>query len=95
MVSPKPFNNIIRAFLASKASSASAERLLSDLGRIEGRQSQSILDCSLEMKETVRVFVKSQLNCSISPQSGTMHPLASAFKNVVKSIAADVYDAQK
>ena len=35
IVSPVPFNMVAKACLAAQASSASAERLLSDLGKIE------------------------------------------------------------
>lgn len=36
MISPVPFNRLARVALSSQASSASAERLFSDLGRPEG-----------------------------------------------------------
>lgn len=89
-VSPRPFNNIIRAALSSQASSASAERLFSDLGRLEGRQRQSTLSSTLEMNETIRVFVQMHLSSYVTPQVGRTHPQATAFKRLVNQIATEV-----
>ena len=40
MISPKPFNMVTKACLSSQASSAAAERLFGDLGKLEGNQAQ-------------------------------------------------------
>ncbi|KAI0566289.1 Ribonuclease H-like protein [Gracilaria domingensis] len=50
-VSSVPFNILVRAFLASQASSAAAERFFSDLGRRKGSKSQSLLSSTTEMCE--------------------------------------------
>ena len=60
-VSPGPFDKVAKAFFLSQASSASAERLGSDLERLQGRQRQSLLNSSLEMNETICTFVASYI----------------------------------
>ena len=60
-ISPLPFNIIAKACLSSQASSASSERLFSDLGRLEGAFCQTLLSTTLQMKETIRLFVRAEL----------------------------------
>ena len=43
VISPVPFNMVARAFLAAQASSASVERLLSALRKLENNQAQPLL----------------------------------------------------
>ncbi|KAI0565579.1 hypothetical protein FGB62_17g01 [Gracilaria domingensis] len=57
LVSPVPFNTVVRAFLGSQASSAAAERLFSSLGRAEGTQCQSLLSGTMEMCQVIREYV--------------------------------------
>ncbi|KAI0557019.1 hypothetical protein FGB62_357g02 [Gracilaria domingensis] len=92
LVSTVPFNMLARAFLASQASSAAAERLFSDLGRREGSQSQSLLSSTTEMCELVRVFVRNELCCMGKEQSGMLHPKGESFTKVVRRIATLVWD---
>ena len=95
LASPRIFNTIARAALSSQGSSASAERLFSDLGRLEGRQRQTMLSGTLEMTETIRVFVQSRLQDCICPQRGLLHPRGAAFKDLVTTFASQVVNLQK
>ena len=93
-VSPLPFNKVIRAALSSQASSASAERLFSDLGRTEGRQRQTSLTSTLEMTELVRNYVNTELRGLQMPQTGLLHPRAFAFKRLARHVACRVVEMQ-
>ncbi|KAI0558477.1 Ribonuclease H-like protein [Gracilaria domingensis] len=62
IVSPVPFNRVARAAHSAQASSASAERLFSDLGRLEGHQRQSLLTSTLEMTEIIKAFVMGEIH---------------------------------
>lgn len=64
VVSPVSFDRVANAVFSSQVSSASAERLFSDLGRIEGRERQSLLRSSLEMINAIFIFVVGQLRAS-------------------------------
>ena len=88
--SPKAFNALAKAALASQASSASAERLFSDLGMLEGRQRQSLLSDTLQMTEKICVYVKTYLKDNIIPQHCLLHPQASSFKRLITKTAMDV-----
>ena len=90
MISPVPFNTLARACLASQASSAAAERLFSDLGRMENRQSQSSLTSTLEMNELIRIFISNELSQIRLPQRGLLHPEASYFVRLVDKVAAEM-----
>ena len=93
-VRPRPLNTVSRADLCSQASLASAERLFSDLGRLEGRQRQSSLSSTLEMTETIRVYVQMHLKDNILPQSGRLHSQAASFKQIVTKIASNISKKQ-
>lgn len=88
--SPKAFNRLAGAALASQASSASSERLFSDLGMLEGRERQSMLSDTLHVTETIRAFCKGNLERNELPQTGTLHPQGAAFKRIATKIAGDV-----
>lgn len=88
--SPLAFNTVARAFLSTQASSASAERLFSDLGRTEGRERQSLMSSTLEMTEMIRVFVNMDIEDSTLPQRGLQNPKAVAFKRTVQKVARKV-----
>lgn len=93
--SPLAFNKLARACLCTQASSASAERLFSDLGRMEGRACQSMLTSTIEMKEIIRVFVDMRLE-EIRPLQGKfLHPKGVAFNRLVTEIAQRVFDSTK
>lgn len=94
LISPVPFNGVAKACLASQASSASAERLFSDLGKIENNQSQSLMSSSLEMTEIIRVFVANELDSLENSQIGLMHPRASAFRALVNQVSKEVFRLQ-
>ena len=89
-ISPVPFNKVARACLSSQASSASAERLFSNLGRMEGRERQSMLSSTLEMTEMIRVFVYSRVEDIRNKPKGLLHVKAAAFKAVVEQVASEV-----
>lgn len=57
MISPLSFNMTVNACLSSQASSASAQRLFSDLERLGNNEAQSLLTRTVEMAEIIRVFV--------------------------------------
>lgn len=94
-ISPVPCNKVARTSLLSQASSDSAERLFSDLGRLEGRQRQSILSSTLEMTETIRVYSRLSVQGNVLPQTGVLHPKAAAFKQLIEKIAQEVVLDQK
>ena len=87
---PVAFNKIAKAALSSQASSASAERLFSDLGRLEGRERQSILSSSLEMTETIRNYVNMSIKTGNDVQKGLLHPVGVAFKRTCTLVASQV-----
>lgn len=91
-VSPRPFNNILRAALPSQVSSARAERLFSDFEGLEGRQRQSKVISTLEMQETIRVFVHMHLSSNILPRTGRTYAKAAAVKLLVTQIAMEVVE---
>ena len=93
--SPLAFNKLARSALSSQASSASAERLFSDLGRMEGRFCQSILSSAVEMKEIIRAYVNLRLKDHFRPQNNTLHPDAAAFKSIVVEVTEKVFESQK
>lgn len=88
--SPLEFNIVAREFLPSQASSASAERLFSDLGRTEGRHRQSMLSGTLETTETIRVFVELQISDSLMPQKGLLSSVSAAFTRTVQQVTRKV-----
>ena len=90
IVNPVPFNKLARAVLSAQTSSTSAERSFSDLGRIEGRQSQSILTGTLEMREVVQSYVRNELEYCHLPQSRLLHPRAEAFRAITLKVAKEV-----
>lgn len=87
---PVAFNKIAKAALSSQASSASAERLFSDLGRLEGRERQSLLSSSLEMTATIRNYVNMRLKDADGIQTGLLHPQGVAFKRTCNLVASKV-----
>lgn len=89
-ISPRPFYLISRAFLCAQASSASTEHLFSDLGRLEGRQRQSLLTSSMEVREIIIIFVLDDINSYSSLHKGFNHPKASAFVRVCNIVSAEV-----
>lgn len=90
VISPVPFNQLARAALSSQASSASAERLFSDLGRKEGNQCQSILSGTLEMTALIRTYVANEIKALVLPQKGLLHPTASAFRRLIDTISYEI-----
>lgn len=90
MISPMPFNLLARSCLSCQASSALAERVFSDVGRMEGNQSQSLMSSSLEIIELVKSYTKAQLKVIKLPQNSTLHPDAVAFKRVVDAICEQI-----
>lgn len=87
---PVAFNKIAKAALSSQASSASAGRLFSDLGRLEGRKSQSLLSSSLEITEIIRNYVKMSLKGANGAQTGLLHPIPLAFKCICTLVSSTV-----
>ena len=83
LISPIPFNRIAREMFSSQASSATAERILSDLGRLEGDQRQSLLSSTSEMIAIIRSFVLNELDANRRRQSDLLHPNAVAFRSIV------------
>ena len=94
MLSPVPFNKVAKASFSSQASSASAERLFSDLGRQEGRSGQSNLSFSLEMNTTIRAYVRAHIRDSNAVQTGLVHPEGVAFKRICNNLAMEVAKKQ-
>lgn len=90
MISPRPFNNVAKAFLASQASSAASERLFSDLGQLEGSQSQSQLSSTLEMRELIRMYVLNEIEDTRGAQTSLLHPEGNAFKRLVTVVANEI-----
>lgn len=93
--SPLAFNKLARACLCTQASSASADRLFSDLGRMEVRACQSMLTSTIEMKEIIRVFVDLKLQEIKPPQGQFLHPKGVAFNRIVTEIAQKVFASTK
>ena len=91
MISPMPFNLLARSCLSCQASSCLSERVFSDLGRLEGSQSQSLLTSTLEMKELIKSFTCAQLRIITLTQSTMLHPEAVAFKRLVNKIAEHIH----
>lgn len=60
-----------RAALSSHDSSASVERLISDVGIVEGNQSQSLLSGTLQMIEIIHNYVINELKRLTFPQANT------------------------
>ena len=91
LISPLPFNRIAKAAMSSQASSASAERLFSDLGRMEGDQRQSLLSGTMEMAAVVRHFAIDFIR-QVRPavQSNLLHPDAAAFKKLVEYVSNEI-----
>lgn len=79
LVSPLSFNGIEKAALP--ASSAFAERVFGDLGRMEGIQRQSQLTSKLEMNEIIRRFVIRSVKHLVEVQKVLLHPVAVALKS--------------
>lgn len=88
--SPLAFNKLAKASLSSQASSSSAERLFSNLGRSEGRERQATLNSTLEMTEMIRGFMKMQIEDTVTVQRGLLHPVGAAFKKAVQLVALEV-----
>lgn len=88
---PVAFNKIAKAALSSQASSASVERLFSDLGRLDGRERQSLLSSSLEMTETTRNYVNMSLKDENHVKKGLLHPFGVAFKRTCNLVASKVF----
>ena len=93
--SPLDFNKLSRSALSSQASSESAERLFSDLDRIEGFFCQSMLSSTVKMKEIIRAYVNLRLKDHFRPQNNTLHPDAAAFKSIVVEVSEKVFESQK
>ena len=91
---PVAFNKITRASLSSQASSASTERLLSHLGRFEGREMQCLLSSSLEMTETIQNYVRICLKNADGIRTGLLHPEGNAFKRTCTLVASKVAEMQ-
>lgn len=72
LVSPVFFNSIIRFDLPCHASSAAAEKLFNDSGRIEGDQRQSMLMTNT-MSAIVRLSVRNELQAGGGRQIGVLH----------------------
>ena len=58
MISPVPFNHVAKTVLAAQASSASSERMFSDLGKKGGNRCKSLVSETWEMAEVIRVFLQ-------------------------------------
>lgn len=54
----RPFCMVGRDCVASQASSAPAERLFSDLGKLDNNQVQSTLSYTLEITELIRILCR-------------------------------------
>ncbi|KAI0562610.1 hypothetical protein FGB62_57g211 [Gracilaria domingensis] len=91
LVSLLPFNMVAKAFPASQASSAAAERLFSDLGRSEGCTSQSLLSSTLEMCELIRFFVRDEMKAGSIVQSGLLHAKGEVFSRLVRKVSSLVW----
>lgn len=92
MISPVPFNLVAQAALSSQASSAAAERVFSDLGRIEGSQRQSLLSGTLEMTEVIRGFVTNELSKQTDRQTSLLHSQATQFREIVDRVSVEIID---
>lgn len=92
MIIPLPWNTIAHTVLWAQASSASAERMFSDLGRIEGDQQRSLDPGTLEMSEIIRIPVPNELSKRSSPQFGAslIHPEAQSFRGFLDHMALEV-----
>lgn len=87
---PIAFNKVAKAALSSQASSASAEKLFSSLSRSEGRARQSTLTSTLKLTEMIRSFRKTQVEDTLMPPRGLLHPVAAAFIKRVQQVALEV-----
>ena len=82
MISPVPFNHVAKAFLATQASSASAERLFSDLGKKRHMRCHCLVSGTSEMAQIIRVSVDGETsgflqarNCALRPQAASLNNL--------------------
>lgn len=90
IISPLLFNGVARACLASHVSLASAKRLFSDFGKVENRQSQSLLSSTLEMSEVIQVFALKEPGQLSLTQTGWLHLTADIFRCLVDRVAIEV-----
>lgn len=81
------FNKVARAKISLQASSASAERLFGDLGRMEGRALQSMLTSTVGMKENIRVYVDMRMKDIVLPRMDILHAQETAFMLSVTEVA--------
>lgn len=82
LASRLPFNGITKAALPAQESSACAERVFGDLGKIEGNQRQSQLTNTLEMNEIICHFVIRSVKHLAAVLKGLLPPIAVASKVV-------------
>lgn len=81
---------VSKAYFTSQASSALAERLFSDLGKMGNNHAHSTLCDSLEMTELIRIYLKNELGTLSLPQRGLNHPEAAQFNRLILRIACEV-----
>lgn len=77
--SPRAYSIVEKIAMYSQASSARAKQNFENIGRSEGRELQSTLNSSLEMLEMLSLFVQRQVEDTLMPQIGLLHPLNSVF----------------
>lgn len=89
LISSVLLNRFARSALSAKAISATAKRLLSDLGCTEGSHRQSLLTSNLDVLEMIKIFVNNKIDDNHRPKHNTLHPKASAFRSIVKNVVKD------
>jgi hypothetical protein len=90
-----PFVTVARAFLAMQASSASAERLFSDAGNVEGAKRHNQSTAVLEMNLVIRKWVLSELSATELDPGGVELSLlsngAQHYQTLVRKVAILVH----
>lgn len=81
-----------KSCFSSQASSDPAERLLSDLGKMENdhEHAQSTLSDTLEMAEIIRIYQKNELRILSLQQQGLQRPEAAHFNRFIVHITREV-----
>lgn len=94
-VSSLSFTKFASASLCTQALFASAKRLFSDLGWIEGRACQSTHMSSVGMEEITHVYVYMRLKDISAPKSNLLHPQGIAFRHIASAMAQKVFEGPK
>lgn len=95
VISLVPFNDVAKACLSFPDSSASVERLCSNIRRQEGAHQQSTFSSTLQMRATVISFMKNELRSNKLPQNSLLHPTAPSFKRIVDKVAVHIHNKIK